>query len=199
MPDQEQSSGTAEKSAPENGQAPAPAIELGAEIPELVSEEEGAALARDGLPEAGEEPTSAQANNALASMLSTAPPPLPVGTFDMKELAERMKVESFPVKLRGLTDNELEKISDRSTKPPTKEQRKMGMTIGRPDQQRMKRLIVATAMVEPPLDNPQLLEKYGPSSEHVVMRWFLSGEIDQLCEAVNDMSGFSAGAVERAK
>jgi hypothetical protein len=180
------------------------AMRLGAEIPEepegpqTVDAATGAAAARDGLPESGE-PTPKQANDALASMLSSEPPPLPTEVFEMKELAERMKVAEFPVTLRALNDAELEQISDRSTKAPTKEQRKMGVTTGAPDTQRMKRLIVATGMVSPALSNPALLEKYGPQPEHVVRRWFLSGEIDQLCEKINDLSGFGAGAVERAK
>lgn len=187
---------------PENG---AETVQLGAEIPEetqgqpkLVDAEEAAAAARDGLPEVGA-PSARQANDALASMLATEPPPLPTEVVEMKDLAERMGIEQFSVQIRGLNDKELEQVSERATKPPTKAQRKMGMTSGAPDQSRMKRLIVEKAMISPDLTNAALLEKYGPTGEHVIQRWFLSGEIDQLCEAVNDLSGFGAGAVERSK
>jgi vacuolar-type H+-ATPase subunit I/STV1 len=132
-------------------------------------------------------------------MLSTQPPPLPTEIVEMKALAERMGIERFDVQIRGLNDSELEQISERATKEPTKAQRKMGMSRGAPDFTRQKRLIVATAMMVPNLKNPELLDKYGPRDEDVVQKWFLSGEIDQLSEAVNDMSGYGAGAVERAK
>lgn len=200
MPGAEQE--TAQSAGTDNGAAEE--LRLGAPIPEepgelrTVDAETGAAAVRDGLPVSGD-PTPKQANDALASMLSTEPPPLPTESFNMEALAERMGLESFEVTLRALYDEELERISDQSSKAPTKEQRKMGITTGAPDTQRMKRLIVATGMVSPALGTKALLDKYGPHPEHVVRRWFLSGEIDQLCEKINDLSGFGGGAVERAK
>ena len=201
MPGAEQETGT-ETTASDNGAADE--LRLGAEIPEepgelrTVDAETGDAAMRDGLPESGD-PTPKQANDALASMLSSEPPPLPTESFDMKDLAERMGLAEFKVTLRGLNDPELERIGNQSSKPPTKDQRKMGITTGAPDMPRMKRLIVAAGMVSPALGNPALLTKYGPHPEHVVQRWFLTGEIDNLSEKINELSGYSAGAVERAK
>lgn len=207
MADQDEAAVATEAAGgPENGQGPADEVQLGAEIPEvpqpgqpqLVDEETARAAAHDGLPETGE-PTHRQANDALASMLSAEPPPLPTETFEMKDLAERMGVEAFVVQLRGLKEVEIVQCGERAVKPPTKQQKKLGLSNGGPDNARMKRLLVAQAMVNPDLTNAALLEKHGPTSEHVIQRWFLPGEIDQLSEAVNDMSGYGAGAVERAK
>lgn len=201
MPEQEQQAPPS--GAPEDPRGaevpPAPGEEPQAPPPQVVDPEAAEHAQRDGLPE-DREATTREANDALASMLAAeGPPPVTTETVDMPELAKRMGIESFSVTLRGLSDPELQQCSDRAVKPPTKQQRKLGMTQGGPDPARLKRLLIAVATIDPNLSDQRLLERYGPTTEHVVQRWFLPGEIDALSEVVNDLTGYGGGAVERAK
>lgn len=139
-----------------------------------------------------------EATDALDLMLRSDPPEFPTERINMVKLAERMGVEEFWIELRGLSEPELEQVGRRSERKPTKEEREAGQTRPR-DLQRLFALTVAEAMIEPDLRDARMLQAHGPTPLHVVQRWFLPGEIQQLQEVVSELSGFGGEAVERAK
>jgi hypothetical protein len=66
------------------------------------------------------------------------------------------------------------------------------------DQRHFQRLVVTESMIAPDPHTPAVTNKYG-RPEDFVRSWFAPGEIMQLYQAVNDLSGWGSGAVERAK
>lgn len=132
-----------------------------------------------------------EGRSALELMLSTEPPPLPREPYKVARL-------NMTVTLRGLTEKELEDIARRCERRPTKEERERGVIGMQRDNVRFQRLCVVEAMIDPDLAHPQLRERFGPTPEHVLQRWFLAGEIAQMSDFVTDLSGWSDEAVVRA-
>ena len=155
--------------------------------------------------------SESEAASALDLMLSTDAPPLPESRFNMEDLAARLKkmelpvpedeegVAQFIIELRGLSERELADLDERARRPPTAQEREEGMSGRVRDQNRYFRLIVVESMIEPDLSNERLLSEHGPTAEHVVMRWFLPGEITFIAQRVMQLSGWSDNALVAAK
>lgn len=138
-----------------------------------------------------------QAANLLDLLLSPEGPPdppsitlvvnRPDGSFNVR------------VRLRGLSEREIESIGDRCWRDSTPRERKQGAGDQQRDMNRVMRLQVATAMIEPNLQDSRVLAAHGPTVEDVVQKWFLPGEIDQLSDKVIELSGWGQEALRRIK
>jgi hypothetical protein len=160
-------------------------------------------------------PDVAQAE--LDMMLASDPPPVERDIFHIKRLTDHYRALGslptpgtgdnkddhkfhFHVQLRGLGDTEFERLRERAQREPTAEEiRLAGGILGKqrdPDKHNL--LMVTAAMEHPAMTAPALLEKYG-RPEDALRHYFNPGEIFQLASWVNDLSGWSNAAVERAK
>jgi hypothetical protein len=147
----------------------------------------------------------AVAHAELELMLSAEPPPVEQDTFRIKRLTDHYRSlgklqddQYFTVTLRGLTDQEFERLRDRSLREPNEEEKQMQIFAKQRDPDRMNLLLVTSAVVAPDMRAPALLQKYG-RPEDVIRSFFNPGEIFQLASWVNDLSGWSNAAVERSK
>ena len=133
--------------------------------------------------------TEPEAVALLDLVLSADPPPLPTEWFRIDRLNAK-------IKLRALTDTELEAISDRAMRDPTRREKNQGITGRVRDVSRVQRLTVVEASVEPEFSNAQIREKYG-TGEDAVAQWFVPGEIQRMADLVGDLSGWSENSVTR--
>jgi hypothetical protein len=146
-----------------------------------------------------------EAESELEAMLAVEPPTVAeiTETVRMPELARRLskkagrRLPEFKVTLRALTEKELEQCSERAQRDPTAVEKEGGARGKVRDPGRFNRLVVAEAIVSPDFTHPALLKRDGPTPEHAVMRWFLTGEIDRLSDVATDISGYSLEAVRR--
>ena len=141
------------------------------------------------------DPSTAQ--DLLELLLSAeAPPSFPEQEYVVLRADRSMHVK---VRLRGLSDLEMERIGERCFRDATPREKKLGAGDQVRDQARLARLTVTEAMVHPPLTDPRVLAKWGPTPEDVVKQWFLPGEIDKMGDQVNDLSGWGEEALSRIK
>lgn len=135
--------------------------------------------------------TPEQAGSLLDLMLDSNPPELPEDSFRIDRL-------NSVVRLRALSEAELEQIGERSMRQPTRVERDQGLSTRVRDQQKLQVLTVSEAMVEPNLRDGRVLSRHGPRPEDVVIKWFLPGEIMKMSDFITDLSGWSDTAVTRA-
>jgi hypothetical protein len=146
-----------------------------------------------------------EAESELEAMLAVQPPTVSeiTAVINMPQLARRLskkagrRLHEFHVTIRALTEKELEQCSERAQRDPTAAEKEGGARGKVRDPGRFNRLVVAEAIVSPDLKHPALLKHTGPTPEHAVMQWFLTGEIDRLADEVTDLSGYSLEAVRR--
>jgi hypothetical protein len=144
--------------------------------------------------------TPEEAHDELHALMAPQPPPPPERTYNLGLLAERLGRTTFKWKLRGLLDDELDEIEERSQRQPTKAEVKAGVRGTVKDQKRYQRLMIAYATVYPNLEDQNLLAANGTvRAEDVVSRWLMAGEIDLMTGAIQDLTGWSNNALQRAK
>jgi hypothetical protein len=105
----------------------------------------------------------------------------------------------FELVVRGLGEKEYEVLGERAERKPTKKEREAGITGKIVDRPRLKRLMVLEATISPSWHDPGLMAKYGPMAEHVIQRWLMPGEVDQVSDVITNLSGWGEGALERVK
>jgi hypothetical protein len=157
---------------------------------------------------------SKAANGALDRMLSVKAAPEPTTQdVNMVAFAERLEAEEieeghreapsdrpeFWVTLRGLGEDEYVQIEKNCRRKSTKQEKIIGAGDYLTDQSMVKRISVIRSMLKPDMTDKRLASKETPTPHHVIQKWFLAGEIDQLMQVVTDISGWADGALERAK
>jgi hypothetical protein len=100
------------------------------------------------------------------------------------------------ITLVGLDDTDRDGIRDRCFRKSTDREKEMGAQLWTIDMKKVRRLEIAEAA--PEVRDPRVLQKWGPTPEHVVGRWFLPGEIEALQEHVMVLSGYGDDAVTLA-
>ena len=140
-----------------------------------------------------------EASAALSLMLSAAKPAPPEDDWFKIDRLTKMLGAPFWVHLRGLTDGEYEQLQQGAYREPTKLERDAGMTGPVQDRTMLNRMVLVRAILSPQMSDEELITKFGPSPIDVVHKWFSPGEINTLAAYVSDMSGYAAGAVQRAK
>lgn len=149
-------------------------------------------LADEG-PAAKDEPELApeEAQSALDAMLSSEPPSNPVESYKVSRLG-------ITLKLRGVSEQEIDVVGRRAERQPTKAERARGIFAPQRDSARFNLLLSTVGMVDPDLNDSALRQKFGPRPEDVVRRWFLPGEIIQMADVIMDLSGYGDEAVVKA-
>jgi hypothetical protein len=132
-----------------------------------------------------------EAQSALDAMLSSEPPSTPVEPYTVTRLG-------MTLKLRGVSEQEIDVVGRRSERQPTKSERARGIFAPQRDSARFNLLLTATGMVDPDLTDSMLQGKFGPRPEDIVRKWFLPGEIIQMADQIMDLSGYGDEAVVRA-
>lgn len=107
--------------------------------------------------------------------------------------------QDLHIVVQSLTDRQFKAIGEEAETPVgSREQRRRAVANAKEtDNNLFLRLIVATAIVDPNFNSPEVLAAHEAiSSEMVVSRVFLPGEIAKIAEEVMDLSGWSDDAVE---
>lgn len=107
--------------------------------------------------------------------------------------------QDLHITVQSLTDRQFKSIGEEAETPVgSREQRRRAVANAKEtDNNLFLRLIVAHAIVDPNFNSPQVLAAHEAiSSEQVVSRVFLPGEIAKVAEEVMDLSGWSDDAVE---
>ena len=110
--------------------------------------------------------------------------------------------QDLHITVQSLTDRQFKAIGEEAETPTgSREQRRRAVAQSKEtDNNLFLRLIVATAIVDPNFNSPQVLAAHEAiSAEQVVSRVFLPGEIAKVAEEVMDLSGWSDDAVELAE
>ena len=157
----------------------------------------------------------AAAHSALQLMLSSEPPPTESDIVKLARLTEHFQAIGklptpdkeddpsdlrfhFWIRVRGVDDSEFERLEERAMRDPRPEERRENPNLGKiRDGQKFNRLLLVEAIIEPDFHRPEW-QQYG-SPENVISRWLVPGEIQRLAGVVMDLSGWSSGAVERAR
>jgi hypothetical protein len=139
-----------------------------------------------------------EAQDLLDIMLAAeAPPPYPEDDFIIRRPDGSLTAK---IRLRGIPEDEMDLLAARCWRTPTDQEKKAGVTATLVrDMSRLKRLTTGAGMIQPLVTDSRLLAKYGPRPEDVVTNWLLTGEIDKISDAVNDLSGWSEDALTKAK
>jgi hypothetical protein len=105
------------------------------------------------------------------------------------------------LKLGSLNDRTFELLSEQAQRPiaANREQRRAGTPGGtEQDTPLFMRLVVSEGVVDPKLDNPDLLRAQGvKTAEALVRQLLLPGEIIKCAEYIMDLSGYHENAVTR--
>ena len=111
--------------------------------------------------------------------------------------------QDLVITVGSLTDLQFKAIGEEAESPVSRTD-KRGARRGaaqetETDNNLFLRLIVANAIADPNLHSPEVLAAHGAvTSEQVVSRVFLPGEIARIAEEIMDLSGWSDDAVEVA-
>ncbi|MEW6540568.1 MAG: hypothetical protein AB1402_02985 [Bacillota bacterium] len=98
-----------------------------------------------------------------------------------------LKRLGIPVKIRALSDKQVDRIQEQCTVI----RRKRGEEIRRINDEEFNAAVIVAATVAPNWADPQLLDKFKASSaEEAVKRILLAGEVRQLVDAILDLSGY---------
>jgi len=107
--------------------------------------------------------------------------------------------QDLHIVVQSLTDRQFKAIGEEAETPTgSREARRRAVAQAKEtDNNLFLRLIVAHAIVDPNFNSPEVLAAHEAiSSEQVVSRVFLPGEIAKVAEEVMDLSGWSDDAVE---
>lgn len=108
---------------------------------------------------------------------------------------ERQGMAAVVLKLRSLTDKEIDVLRDAAKKPLTPAEKKAGVEA-ETDDGLLDRLIIANSVIEPNLKNKDLLASQGVTrTEQLVDRLFLGGVQKLLVGRVMSLSGYDSDNV----